>query len=82
MVLAVKQPPPERSVMSFSMALALIIILDVALIAGLAFVMSRASLLNPHASPRDNDGGVKGAVAVPAPAPIRRASRRPQTSAV
>jgi hypothetical protein len=63
------------------MALAIIIILDVALIAGLAFVMSRASLLTRHVSPRDSDGGVKGASAVSAPAPIRRASRRPQTIA-
>jgi hypothetical protein len=34
--------------MSFSMALAIFVILDVSLIAGLAFVMSRASLLTPH----------------------------------
>jgi hypothetical protein len=72
--------------MSFSMALAIIITLDVALIAGLAFVMSRTSLLTPHVSPRDSNGGVKGVSVVPAPAPIRpaprRASGRPQTSAV
>jgi hypothetical protein len=34
--------------MPFSLAIALIIVADVALIAGLAFVMSRATLLTPH----------------------------------
>jgi hypothetical protein len=38
--------------MSFSLAIALIVVADIALIAGLAFVMSRASRLTPHVSRR------------------------------
>jgi hypothetical protein len=70
--------------MSFSLAIASIIILDVALIAGLAFVMSRASLLIPHVSRRDEDGAVADTAVVvrtPIRPASRRASRRPQTSA-
>ena len=74
--------------MSFSLAIALIVIADVALIAGLAFVMSRASRLTPHVSARDT-GAADGGLAVTAPTPLRpapisaptRASRRPQPSA-
>jgi hypothetical protein len=44
--------------MSLSLAIALIIVADIALLAGLAFVMSRAALLTPHvpSDPRDNPG--------------------------
>jgi hypothetical protein len=47
--------------MSFSLAIALIVVADIALIAGLAFVMSRASRLTPHVSRRAAsaaDGGL------------------------
>jgi hypothetical protein len=46
--------------MSFSLVIALIVVADIALIAGLAFVMSRASRLTPHVSRRDAaaDGGL------------------------
>jgi hypothetical protein len=79
--------------MSFSLAIALIVIADVALIAGLAFVMSRASRLAPHVSARDT-GAADGGLTVTAPTPLRptplrlapnsapaRASSRPQPSA-
>jgi hypothetical protein len=70
--------------MSFSLAIAFIIIADVVLIGGLAFVMSRTSLLTPHVARRDEDAAVTGTAAV-ASTRIRRAprrtSRRPQTSA-
>lgn len=36
--------------MTISLAIALIVIADVALVAGLAYVMSRASKLEPHVS--------------------------------
>ena len=93
MLTLVKQPP-ERSTMAFSLAIAIIVIADVALIAGLAFVMSRASLLTPHVSRRKAAHTTAEAVAAEAATigataattPNRRvparASRRPQASAV
>ncbi len=74
--------------MSFSVAIAIIVLADVALIAGLAFVMSRASRLTPHVSA----GATWAATAEPAiVAPIElhwthrpeaaRVDRRPQASA-
>jgi hypothetical protein len=47
--------------MSFSLAIALIVVADIALISGLAYVMSHASRLTPHVSRRDAgaaDGGL------------------------
>jgi hypothetical protein len=77
--------------MSFSLVIALIVVADIALIAGLAFVMSRASRLTPHVSRRDTgaaDGGLT-TTRPTAPAPLRpapsaapaRASRVRQPSA-
>jgi hypothetical protein len=77
--------------MSFSLAIALIVVADIALIAGLAFVMSCAARLTPHVSARDTgaaDGGLTAtmpkapALLRPAPgsAPVR-ASRVRQPSA-
>jgi hypothetical protein len=39
--------------MSFSVAIALIVLADLALIAGLGYVMSRATRLTPHVSGRE-----------------------------
>jgi hypothetical protein len=50
--------------MSFSLAIALIVTADIALIAGLAFVMSRASRLTPHASARGT--GARAEIVAPA----------------
>jgi hypothetical protein len=61
--------------MSFSLAIALIVVADIALIAGLAFVMSRASRLTPHVSRRNAgaaDGGLTS-TGPTAPAPLRPA---------
>ena len=70
--------------MSFSLAIAFIIVADVALIGGLAFVMSRASLLIPHV-PRHAERAAVADTAAVAPTrtrhATRRTSRRPQTSA-
>ena len=58
--------------MTVSTAIAIIVIADIALVAALAYVMSRASGLKPHVS----------ATSAPAPeavTPVRRdAGRRPQ----
>jgi hypothetical protein len=77
--------------MSFSLAIALIVVADIALIAGLAFVMSRASRLTPHVSHRDTGaaGGGLTTTRPTAPTPLRpaphsapaRASRVRQPSA-
>jgi hypothetical protein len=77
--------------MSFSLAIALIVVADIALIAGLAFVMSRASRLTPHVSRHDTgaaDGGLT-TMRPTSPLPLRvaphsapaRASRVRQPSA-
>jgi len=58
--------------MTVSTAIAIIVIADLALIATLAYVMSRASRLKPHVS-------ASGATAPEAVTPARRdAGRRPQ----
>jgi hypothetical protein len=57
--------------MTISLAIALIVIADVALLAALAFVMSRAGRLEPHVS-------VLSAQAPEIVRPARRASARPQ----
>jgi hypothetical protein len=36
--------------MSLSLAIAIVVMLDIALLSGLAYVMSRAKLLTPHVS--------------------------------
>lgn len=55
--------------MSLSTAIVVIVLADLALVAVLAYVMSRATLLRPH---------VPGArIATSAPAPARTAARRP-----
>jgi len=58
--------------MTVSLAIAIIVIADIAIVATLAFVMSRASKLRPHVS----------AASAPAPATVppvqRTAARRPQ----
>jgi hypothetical protein len=61
--------------MSFSLAIALIVVADIALIAGLAFVMSRASRLTPHVSRRDT-GAADGGLA--ATRPTARTPLRPE----
>jgi hypothetical protein len=65
--------------MSFSLAIALIVVADVALIAGLAFVMSRAARLTPHVSVRDT-GAADGGLTVTAPAPLGPTPLRPAPS--
>jgi hypothetical protein len=57
--------------MSFSLALAIIIVADIALIGGLAYVMSRASLLTPHVSAREADAGTTAGAADTVPAALR-----------
>jgi hypothetical protein len=57
--------------MTISLAIAIIVIADVALIAALAYVMSRASRLEPHVS-------AASAQAPEIARPARRASARPQ----
>jgi hypothetical protein len=60
--------------MSFSLAIALIVVADIALIAGLAFVMSRASRLTPHVSRRKTAAAAGLTSTRPtAPAPLRPA---------
>jgi hypothetical protein len=66
--------------MPFSLAIAIIIVADVALIAGLAFVMSRASLLTPHASSRHDADTAATVAATPIHRAPPRASRRPRAS--
>jgi hypothetical protein len=56
--------------MTISLAIALIVTADVVLIAALAFVMSRASKLEPHAS----------TISAQAPEIVRPASRAPARS--
>jgi hypothetical protein len=68
--------------MSFSLAIALIVVADIALIAGLAFVMSRASRLTPHVSRRDADAADGGLTTRPAaPSPLRPAPSSAPTRA-
>ena len=63
--------------MSFSLAIASIVIADVALIAGLAFVMSRASRLTPHVFFRDTDAAADGGLTATRHAPLRPTPRQP-----
>jgi hypothetical protein len=53
--------------MTFSLAIAVIVIADVALIAALAYIMSRAGRLEPHVS----------ALSAQAPEIVRHAARAP-----
>jgi hypothetical protein len=61
--------------MTLSLAIALIVIADVALVGALAYVMSRASRLEPHVATLDLQ-------AAESPGPARRARVRPRASRV
>ena len=62
--------------MSLSATIAIIVVADVALIALVAFVMSRASFLKPHAAVATQLSAERQARSIQA-APSRRAARRP-----
>ena len=61
--------------MSFTLALVINLVAMLALIAGLAFVMSRATLLTPHRGAED-DGGTLGQSRDDAPGPGAHRRRR------
>jgi hypothetical protein len=66
--------------MSLSLTIAVIVIADVALLGLLAFVMSRAALLTPHASRSDHQHA--GARAPHVAVGSRRQPQRPRAAAV
>jgi hypothetical protein len=58
---------------SLSLAITVIVLADLALLAGLSYVMSRAKLLTPHAS--SNDAPTPQHTSARAARPARRAAR-------
>jgi hypothetical protein len=68
--------------MSLSIAIAIIFLADLALLAGLSYVMSRAKLLTPHTSSAATMAQQPATASHRAPAPVRTRTRSPHARAI